>query len=84
MSGGQAQPPVEVTNLQMNWHTACCALEISMAVELQGGRTRSFHEITLAEFSANEHPLPSTFASYWPWRVGSVGVLWQLYYRVMG
>lgn len=34
---GQAQLPVEDMNLQMKWHIAYCVLEISMAVELQGG-----------------------------------------------
>lgn len=34
---GQAQLPVEDMNLQMKWHIAYCVLEISIAVELQGG-----------------------------------------------
>lgn len=34
---GQSQLPVEGMNLQMKWPIAYCALEISVAVELQGG-----------------------------------------------
>lgn len=30
---------------------------------------RSFHEIILVEFSANEYPLPSMFAFYWSWKL---------------
>lgn len=30
---------------------------------------RTFHEIILVEFSANEYPLPSTFAFYWSWKL---------------